>query len=87
MLSICSHRRIALPDLQRELSLDAYSEDRWSKEHGHLATRVSSLVTDLMLAALMELGAERNEEERDSSRCALAEGGREGLEAMGKAEH
>jgi len=78
---------IALPDLQRELSLDAYSEDRWSKEHGHLATRVSSLVTDLMLAALMELGAERNEEERDSSRCALAEGGREGLEAMGKAEH
>jgi hypothetical protein len=44
------------------------------------------MVTELMLAAL-ELRAERNEEERDSSRCSLAErwreGGKERLEAMG----
>jgi hypothetical protein len=37
------------------------------------------MVTELMLAALMELGAERNEEERNSLRCALTEreGGKE----------
>ena len=54
--------------------------------------RVSSMMTELILAALMELGAERNEEERDSSRCALAERGREGGKERGstyghKAEH
>lgn len=54
--------------------------------------RVSSMVTELMLAVL-ELGAERNEEERDFPRCSLAERWREGgreREATGyghKAEH